>query len=204
MTAEMEARITQCKATLETRREQAEAAVQAFLDVVATRLTAWIPEGVKGIVTREHETTAKLGPEKVAALKADLAKLTPEVPALVRTWFGGKDLWAHRVDYDPGRDTNTRCYNAHQDSNSGPMHMHAPLERSMRDHMGKFMARHGFASKNYDGSLYFPVFRWDPSFTAPMNRYAHAYEEFVKAQRELDAAIRTKGEHDAASLWDKA
>jgi hypothetical protein len=204
MTAELEARITQCRDTLEVHRGRAEAALEGFFEALAVLLRAWIPEQVRQVVKRNHETTTKLGPEKISILKAELEKLVADVPNLIRSkWLAGKGLWAHRIDFKP-TDTNTIHYKIYSPpGRSGPYHLEKALG-TIREYMGQFMAKHGYSGRGYGGGHDFGYFEWDDTLNEPMNRYSDEYEAFTKARDALNAAIRAKGEYDANSIWEKA
>ncbi|AGP35547.1 hypothetical protein SCE1572_14015 [Sorangium cellulosum So0157-2] len=204
MTAELDAKITQCREALEQQRGRAEAALERFFDALTVLLRAWIPEQVRLVVKRNHETTTKLGSERITILKTELEKLVTDIPKLVRSsWLGGKGLWAHRVDFAPTH-TNTIHYRIYSSPPpSGPYQLQEPLKK-IREHMGAFMAKHGYSQRTHWGSYDFGFFEWSDTLNEPLNRYADEYEAFVKASQALQAAIRAKGEHEANSIWEKS
>ena len=145
MTAELDAEIARTSEIVEQRREAAEAALQVFFDQAAVTVASWMRERVKAHVTSAHETTTKLGPEKIAALKADLAKSSDEAPQLVRRWLEGKNMWAHRADYRRSKDASMQpSYRAYVTDTAMPSFLREPLGEVARKFMVDFMHRHGF------------------------------------------------------------
>ena len=62
----VEANVSSCRATLETRRQEAETALVRFFDAFAPVLQSWIRERVEDHVTKQYvETTMQLGEEKI-------------------------------------------------------------------------------------------------------------------------------------------
>jgi hypothetical protein len=197
---ELNAEIERTAKVLEDVRALAERAKDQFLDVVAAHVRDLVPAQVKLLVERQHEVTKALGTEKLGQLKNSLATFDTEAPAKVRTWLDRDDLWPHRPNFSPPKDSSYFPHSYNRSSgNVGPKPIDDALRQSLNETYQALLRRFGYKVK--DEYLH-PD--WSKVLNPALNRYGESQDAFEKARSAHRAAVEARDRHEAAALWDKA
>jgi hypothetical protein len=204
---EIEQRITR-------EREAAETAMVAFLTATAAEVKALADSHVKTFVQNEHETTKKLGNEKLSALKSALAKLQDKIPSLVEKALALDDVWPHRVGHDPKKlFESERDFTVWRDDkdlkpDNGPAPLQSRIENLLQKELCGLVEAHGYTIpvSRHSSDRRFPGlwFKFSVPMLLALKRYGEANKKLQDSVRELANVNDAKGKSIAADLWNKA
>jgi hypothetical protein len=205
-----DAEIARINTQITNLREQAEPAVQKFLDAATTFLCDWSREKVEREVTSNPELTKQLGKEGLGRLKSELGQLIGEMPEHVQSHLNQDQLWLHRGEIPQGQRYSLSPYDFH---GYRPPDKLNDQVRILLGYAGALLVKFGFAKydDNSDWKLIagaVPKYRFGVDWSADLKSTAVAYSDIYKRllqlAEKLETTKREKAESEAKHLWDEA
>ena len=192
-------------------REQAEPALQKFLQNTVLFLCDWSRQTVERAVTSSPELTKQLGKEGLSRLKSELAQLTREMPDHVQKHLNKNELWLHRGEIPPRDKYSQGPYDFH--SNRQPDKVNDQV-RILLGYAGALLVKFGLAmydknsSWEQDTATASTKFKYGFDWSEDMKRclltYSEIYNRLSQLAEELASTKRQKAETEAKELWDQA
>ena len=204
-------KIAEIDAEIQLLREQADEALQQFLQTAVSFFCDWSRRAVERGVTSQPETTKKLGLEGLRLLKGELKDLCDKMPEHVQKHMNHKALWLHRGDIPQHKDYTSSPYRF--SGNRAPDKIDAPV-REILGYVGALLLKFGLAKRDKDSEWeqttaqpvprYRYGFDWSAEMKTALKQYSDIYDNLARLVKETASIERQKAEAEAKSLWDQA
>ncbi|MGH7617355.1 MAG: hypothetical protein ACREPM_09025 [Gemmatimonadaceae bacterium] len=208
------------RAELDAVKAAMAAIAEEFMAATARFLAEWFPLQAKREVAHDADTTLRLQPADLSALKAEVTQLASGAMDVARQQLDKTSIWWHRnTEWTRGHSPSGEPYWAHgkrlPDILSDPVrYAMGSLARVLeargylKDGAGTIRVRWRNNSDRYarTDTPYYPSFHYEwPQAMRDVNaRYVEQFKRALALSSEIDQLDRDSKRHEASGRWDSA
>lgn len=208
------------RAELDAARAAMAATAEEFIVVTARFLAAWFPVQAKREVEHDADTTLKLQPGDLSALKNEVTQLSTGAIGVARQQLDKNAIWWHRsTEWTRGHSSSGEPYWAH--GKRLPDILAEPVRYAMgtlarvlegrgylKDGTGTLRVRWRNNSDRYakTDTPYYPSyhFEWPQPMRDVATRYMEQFKRALAVTAEIEQLDRDRKRSEASGLWDSA
>lgn len=208
------------RAELDAVRAAMAATADDFMVATARFLAEWFPVQAKREVEHDADTTLRLQPGDLSALKAEVTQLAAGALSVSRQQLDKNPIWWHRnTEWTRGHSASGEPYWAH--GKRLPDILAEPVRYAMgslarvleargylKDGTGSIRVRWRNNSDRYARTdlPYYPSFHfeWPLPMREVVARYVDQFKRALALTAEIEQLDRDRKRHEASGLWDSA
>jgi hypothetical protein len=208
------------RAELDAARAGMAATSEEFMAATARFLAEWFPSQARREVEHDADTTLKLQPGDLSALKSEVTQLAANAVSIARQQLDKNGIWWHRnAEWTRGLSPAGEPYWAHgkrlPDILAEPVrYAMGTLARALemrgylKDGAGTIRARWRNNSDRYakTDTPYYPSFHfeWPQPMRDVATRYLEQFKRALALSAEIEQLDRDRKRSEASGLWDSA
>lgn len=208
------------RAELDAARAAMAATADEFIVATARFLSEWFPIQAKREVEHDADTTLRLKPGDLSALKGEVTRLASDAIDVARQQLDKNAIWWHRsAEWTRGHSANGEPYWAH--GKRLPDILAEPVRYAMgalarllesrgylREGSGTIRVRWRNNSDRHTKSdtPYYPSyhFEWPQAMRDVVARYVEQFKRALVLTAEIEQLDRDRKRSEASGLWDSA
>lgn len=207
-TTEFDQKIAAKEDELRVARAQAADVVEKFASKIAIDAKAWLPETIRRQVEAQSDITLKLGAEKIAELKRDMASMLDGLEAAFKQSLTGHTIWPHRDEHpDPDRRSEWLVNFAVKtpfDKVNPPYKVDEAVQKVILREAGGLLRKYGYAMRRFMQEEKYPDhLRWSDEAFQALAPYASYVIRVAEVAKQLQEARDLKKRALAADIWSK-